>query len=134
MACRFHIYSLNCRYLQLNCRYIQFNCRYLQFNCRYLQFNCRYLQLNCRYLQVELSPNRSYLEISPIQLQISPIRLNRINKRSPSKESLVVQTGGASINVYIISPDYVPSQTKNTNLLLISHIEGAVPARVYVWM
>ena len=74
---------------------------------------------------MELSPNRSYLDISPIHLQISPIRLDRINKRSPSKESLVVPTGGASINVYIISPDYVPSQTKNTNLLLISHIEGA---------
>ena len=30
MACRFHIYSLNCRYLQLICRYLQMNCRYLQ--------------------------------------------------------------------------------------------------------
>ena len=45
MACRFHIYSLNCRYLQLKCTYLQFNCRYLQFNWRYLQFNWRYLQI-----------------------------------------------------------------------------------------
>ena len=30
MACRFHIYSLNCRYLQLICRYLQLNWRYLQ--------------------------------------------------------------------------------------------------------
>ena len=29
-ACRFHIYSLNCRYLQLICRYLQLNWRYLQ--------------------------------------------------------------------------------------------------------
>ena len=42
MACRFHIYSLNCRYLQLKCTYLQFNCRYLQLICRYLQFNWRY--------------------------------------------------------------------------------------------
>ena len=39
MACRFQMYSLNCRYLQLKCTYLQFNCRYLQINCRYLQFN-----------------------------------------------------------------------------------------------
>ena len=30
MARRFHIYSLNWRYLQLKCTYPQFNCRYLQ--------------------------------------------------------------------------------------------------------
>ena len=30
LACRFHIYSLNCRYLQLKCTYLQFNWRYLQ--------------------------------------------------------------------------------------------------------
>ena len=45
MACRFHIYSLNCRYLQFNWRYIQLNWRYLQLICRYLQFNWIYLQI-----------------------------------------------------------------------------------------
>ena len=56
MACCFHIYSLNCRYLQLNCRCLQINCRHLQILSmwRYLQLNCRYMQLNWRYLQFSL--------------------------------------------------------------------------------
>ena len=45
MTCRFHIYSLNWRYLQLNWRYLQLNWRYLQLICRYLQFIWRYLQI-----------------------------------------------------------------------------------------
>ena len=40
MARRFHIYSLNWRYLQLKCTYLQLNWRYLQLNWRYLQLNC----------------------------------------------------------------------------------------------
>ncbi len=38
-TCRFHIYSLNCRYLQLNWKYLQLSWRYLQILpiWRYLQ-------------------------------------------------------------------------------------------------
>ena len=92
MACRFHIYSLHCRYLQsspirVNWRYLQWDCRYLQINsvnkcengtCRFhiYSLNCRYLQLNWRYIQL----NWRYLQILPIwrylQLNCRYLQLN----------------------------------------------------------
>ena len=45
-ACHFHIYSLNCRYLQLKSTYLQFNWRYLQ------------IQLKISSIELEISPNR----------------------------------------------------------------------------
>ena len=90
-TCRFHIYSLNCRYLQLNWRYLQLNCRYpiqlqiyqntpiwryLQFNWRYMQFNWRYLHFNWRYLQFNwryLQFNWRYLQFNWRYIQIGSI-------------------------------------------------------------
>ena len=39
MACRFHMYYMNCRYIQFIWRYLQFIWRYLQFNWIYLQID-----------------------------------------------------------------------------------------------
>ena len=66
MASRFHIYSLNCRYLQLNWRYFQLNWRYLQIGV----FGDTHVYAN-------------ELEICAVQLEISAIQ--RINVKTDSR-------------------------------------------------